>query len=187
MLLQEQSYDVPVFIHQSVHDTDTRTKVKTWLLWLQNRYWQWWEPYPMFSSCTWHKHIFAKRLEITLTKMYWLLGHTSNIIYKTIFIPIWTYGIQLWGTASTSNIHILERFQSKALRIIVHAPWYMPNTVIWRDLQIPTVEEEICRYSPQYSAHPNDLIVNLMEVPDSGRLQRHLSNDLPSVICNTGF
>jgi hypothetical protein len=42
---------------------------------------------------------------------------TSNkiLIYKTKFKPIWTYGIQLWGTASTSNIEILERFQSKAL------------------------------------------------------------------------
>jgi hypothetical protein len=63
-------------------------------------------------TLTWHKHIFAKRkqLGITLTKMYWLLGpksklSTSNklLIYKTILKPIWTYGIQLWGTASTSN------------------------------------------------------------------------------------
>jgi hypothetical protein len=61
--------------------------------------------------------------------MYWLLGRkykfsTSNKLptYKTIFKPIWTYGIQLWGTASTSDIDILERFQSKALRMIVDAP-----------------------------------------------------------------
>jgi hypothetical protein len=39
-------------------------------------------------------------------------------------------GIQLWGTASTSDIEILERFQSKALRMIVDAPWCVPNTVI---------------------------------------------------------
>jgi hypothetical protein len=32
-----------------------------------------------------------------------------------------TCGIQLWGTASTSNLEILERFQSKALRLIVDA------------------------------------------------------------------
>jgi hypothetical protein len=25
----------------------------------------------------------------------------------------------------------------KALRMIVDAPWYVPNTLIWRDLQIP--------------------------------------------------
>jgi hypothetical protein len=64
---------------------------------------------------TWHKHIFVERkqLGITLTKMYWLLGgkpklSTNNklLLYKTILKPIWTYGIQLWGTAFTSNIDI---------------------------------------------------------------------------------
>jgi hypothetical protein len=63
--------------------------------------------------------------------------------------PIWTYGIQLWGTASTSNIEILERFQSNALRRIVDEPWYVPNTIILRDLQIPKVKEKIRRYSSQ--------------------------------------
>jgi hypothetical protein len=105
-------------------------------------------------------------------------------MYKTILKPIWTYLIQLWGMASTSNIEILERFQSKPLRMIVDAPWYVPNTVIRRDPQTPTVKEEICRYSSQYSArlsaHPNDLIVNLMELPDNRRLRRHLPNDLPT-------
>jgi hypothetical protein len=57
--------------------------------------------------------------------------------------------IQLWGTASTSNKEILERLQSKALRMIVDAPWYVPNTVIRRDLQIPAVKEELRRYSSQ--------------------------------------
>jgi hypothetical protein len=32
--------------------------------------------------------------------------------------------------------------------------------------QTPTVKEEIHRYSSQYSAHPNDLVVNLMELQD---------------------
>jgi hypothetical protein len=42
--------------------------------------------------------------------------------YKVILKPIWTYGIQLWGSASTSSIEILERFQSKAQRMIADAP-----------------------------------------------------------------
>jgi hypothetical protein len=92
---------------------------------------------------TWRKHIFVKQkhLGITLTKMYWLLGRTSKLstnnkllLYKAILKQIWTYGIQLWGTASTSNIQILEGFQSKSLRIIVDAPWYLPNTGVRRDL-----------------------------------------------------
>jgi hypothetical protein len=35
-------------------------------------------------------------------------------LYKAILKPIWTYGTQLWGTASTSNTEIRERFQSLA-------------------------------------------------------------------------
>jgi hypothetical protein len=46
-------------------------------------------------------------------------------------------------------IYKSERFQSKALCMIVDAPWYVPNTVIRRDLQIPTVKEEIRHYSSQ--------------------------------------
>jgi hypothetical protein len=83
-----------------------------------------------------------------------------------------------------SNTEILERFQPKALRMAVDAPWYVPNTVIRRDLQTPTVKEEIRRYSSQYSAHfsahPNDLVVNLMELSDNRRLRRHLPNELPT-------
>jgi hypothetical protein len=88
---------------------------------------------------TWNKHILAKwkQLGITLTKMYWLLGRKSELstsskllIYKTILKPIWTYGIQLWGMSSISNIEILERFQSKALHMIVDTPRYVTNMVI---------------------------------------------------------
>jgi hypothetical protein len=95
---------------------------------------------------TWHIHIFAKRkqLGLSLTKMYWLLGRKSKLstnnklfIYKAILKPIWTYGIQLWDTTSNSNIEILERFQSKVLRLIVDASWYVSNSVIRMDLQIP--------------------------------------------------
>jgi hypothetical protein len=35
---------------------------------------------------TWHKHIFTKRKQqgITLTKMYWLLGHKSKLATSTM-------------------------------------------------------------------------------------------------------
>jgi hypothetical protein len=107
-----------------------------------------------YLGLTWHTHVFAKRkqLGISLTKMYWLLGRKSKLsvsnkllIYKAILKPIWTYGIQLWGTTSNSNIAILERFQPKVLCLIVNAPWYVPNSVIRKDLRIPSVKEEIDR------------------------------------------
>jgi hypothetical protein len=78
--------------------------------------------------------------------MHWLLGRksqlsTTNKLLQTILKPIWTYGIELWDTASTYNIEILERFQSMVLRMIVDAPWYVPNSLIRRDLSCPTVKE----------------------------------------------
>jgi hypothetical protein len=80
--------------------------------------------------------------------MYCYSDASQNSPHATNFLYIKQYsnqsglnGIQLWGTASTSSIEILERFQSKALHMIVDAPCYVPNTVIRRDLQIPTVKK----------------------------------------------
>ena len=88
---------------------------------------------------TWCKHITTKRkhLDLQLRKLYWILGRKSLLslenkllVYRAVLKPIWTYGVQLWGTTSNSNIDILERFQSKVLRVITDAPWYVPNTII---------------------------------------------------------
>jgi hypothetical protein len=107
--------------------------------------------------------------------------HHSSVAFQMLLI--WTYGIQLWGTASTYNIEILERFQSKVLRIIVDAPWYVLNSLIRRDLRCPTVKEEIRRYSSHYGdrlrTRPNHLAVNLLRLPDNRRLRRFLPTDLP--------
>jgi hypothetical protein len=59
------------------------------------------------------------RIYFRVIKMYWLLGWMSTfcisnkiLTCREILKSIRTYGIQLWGTASTSNAEILERFQS---------------------------------------------------------------------------
>jgi hypothetical protein len=78
---------------------------------------------------------------------------------------------------------ILERFQSKVLRMIVGALWYVLNSLIRRDLSCPTVKEKIRRYSSHYGdplrIHPNHLAVNLLRLPDSRRIRRFLPTDLP--------
>jgi hypothetical protein len=65
-------------------------------------------------------------------------------------------------------------------RLAQHGQGKQGGTVI----QTPTVKEAIWCHSSQYrarlSAHPNDLIVNLIELPDNRPLRRHLPNDLPT-------
>jgi hypothetical protein len=67
--------------------------------------------------------------------------------------------------------------------MITSAPWYVPNTVIRHDLQVPTVKEEIRRLSAHYNTrlctHPNLLAAQLLNPPTHRRLKRHLPVDLP--------
>jgi len=87
------------------------------------------------SRLNWRKRIFTKRkqLGIQLGKMCRLLGSklqlsTENkLLLYAVLKPIWVYDIQLWSTASNSNIEILQRFQNRYLGIIVNPPWYVTN------------------------------------------------------------
>jgi hypothetical protein len=65
------------------------------------------------------------------------------------------YGIPLWGTASQSNIEIIQHFQNKVLRAIVNAPWYIPNSVLHADLHIPAVREEVTKHSIAHKNYSN--------------------------------
>lgn len=140
---------------------------------------------------TWRKHIFTKRkaLGLKLRTMYWLLGsqsqlklHNKLLLYKSILKPIWTYGIQLWGTAANSNIEILQRFQSKLLRIISNAPFYVTNAQLHRDLKINTINDEIKAHSTRYQFriqhHPNQLASTLATSARFVRLKRKTPLDL---------
>ena len=103
------------------------------------------------QKLTWKAHIKAKKLQLNIktNKMNWLIGKKSKlsldnklIIYKVILKPIWTYGIELWGCAKPTNIKILQNYQSKILRIMTNAPWYVSNQTLHEDLKIPSNSKE---------------------------------------------
>ncbi|CAG4946647.1 unnamed protein product [Parnassius apollo] len=146
------------------------------------------------KSLTGQKHILTKRKQLGIQtlagKLYWLIGRKSQLslenkilLYKEILKPIWTCGIQLWGTGSHSNIEILQRFQNKALRMITNAPWYVPNELLHHDLCLPIVKQEIIRHTRTYKErierHPNTLARPLMANHNKARrLKRKIPQDL---------
>jgi hypothetical protein len=90
--------------------------------------------------------------------MYWLLGCKSElsidnklILYKQVIRPVWSYGIQLWGCASESNIQVIQRYQNKVLKCIVNAPWYVRNSDLHRDLGIETVADIIAKFANSHA------------------------------------
>lgn len=134
---------------------------------------------------TWSRHIEAKITAIKLktSQLYWIIGPNSTLpleykvlLYKSVLRPIWTYAIQLWGTACASNIQKLQRRQSRLLRLIVGAPWYIRNENIHRDLNVSTVQEEIMNYSRKYlnklQNHPNSYARDLLQFRGHQRLRR---------------
>ena len=80
------------------------------------------------------------------------------------------------------NIDIIQRFQSKLLRIITCAPWYISNDQIHRDLQIPFVKDKVTRLSIRYQqrleSHLNPLSLALIiDNTDVRRLKRCKPSD----------
>ena len=95
---------------------------------------------------TWKDHVKTKRkqLDLKTREIYWLIGKHSPLslenkllIYKAVLKPVWTYGLELWGCASKSIIAVIQRYQSKLLRSITNAPWYVSNHTLHSDLHIP--------------------------------------------------
>jgi hypothetical protein len=57
-------------------------------------------------------------IDLKIMDMYWLIGRNcklslenKTLLYKTIIKPIWTYGVEIWGCASKSNIYVIQRSQ----------------------------------------------------------------------------
>ena len=139
---------------------------------------------------TWHTHIRAKRrqLDIKFRQMHWLLGRHSKLslnnkllLYKVVLKPIWSYGVQLWGCAKPTRLKIIQRFQSKLLRTVVNAPWYVSNQLLHNDLHMPSITEEIQRAVTKYNMktynHANDLIEHLY---NNGPIDRRLRRTWPA-------
>lgn len=134
---------------------------------------------------TWKYHVEAKITQIKLTtaKLHWLIGRNSVLkldckllLYKSLLKPIWYYGIQLWGTASATTIEKIQRQQNKILRMITAAPWYIKNSNIHKDLNIPVVKAEATKsaslYIKKLEFHPNPLARNILNYVGHIRLKR---------------
>jgi len=99
---------------------------------------------------TWRRHLKAKKTQIKLkaNNLYWLLNPRSPLsldykvlLYNSTIKQVWTNGSQLWGNACSSNIDIIQRAQSKILKTIAGAPWYVRNENIHRDLNVLYVKD----------------------------------------------
>lgn len=145
---------------------------------------------------TWNTHIDIKRklLENRRKQLYSLLARRSRLplqlkllVYKSFLRPIWTYGCQIFCSAKPSVINKLQRFQSKCLRMIADAPWFVSNETLHNDLKIPYINDVFLRlykrFKKKLPQNDNQLIRDL-HIPHylpgnpRRRLRRQWSRDI---------
>jgi DNA polymerase III sliding clamp (beta) subunit (PCNA family) len=137
------------------------------------------------------KHIVRKRKHIDLKAkdIKWIIGKKSHLsienkllVYKAVIKLIWSYGIEMWVCASKSNIVIMQRSQSKILRAIENAPWYVTNHALHIDFNNPyvsdVIHERINKHHNNLEAHPNPLLKPLLQPVNTRRLKRCWPLDL---------
>lgn len=113
----------------------------------------------------------------------WLMNRRSTLsmrckraVYAHCIVPIWLYGIQIWGIAAKSNYNRIQVMQNRALRQITNCPWYVRNSTLHKDLNIHTVESQIGRHTSRYSdrllSHSSLLARRLIPARPLRRLKR---------------
>ena len=98
------------------------------------------------------------------------------------FTYSFTYGIELWGCACKSNIAIMQRYQSKFLRFIANASWYVTNQTLHTDLQIPyvrtVIHDRTNKHRIAIASLPNPLVEPMLHPELNRRLKRRWIFDL---------
>jgi len=86
--------------------------------------------------------------------------------------------IQLWGAAKIPNTNRIQRFQSKILRTVSKASFFISNKSLDSDLKISTVTElaklHYKRFNSRLTQHPNPLITQLSSTTIPGNPQKRI-------------
>jgi len=76
----------------------------------------------------------------------------------------------------------MQRYQSKILRNIANALWYVTNQTLHTDLQIPyvsdVIHERINKHRIALATHPNPLVEPMLHPEHNRRLKRRWTFDL---------
>jgi hypothetical protein len=87
------------------------------------------------------------------------------LIYNSIIKPLWTYGLERWGS---TNLQKIQSLQSKIIHKIANAPYYVSNITLHNDLKVPFVRDLVTtRYNKFHSSlshHINALVQSLSSI-----------------------
>lgn len=143
---------------------------------------------------TWSYHINKKLTEAysRLAMLYPIINRKSSLkmecgtlIYTSIIRPIFTYGSSVWSSTSKTNIHKLQVLQNKVIRIITNAQWYVRNTQLHKETEIPPIEEYIRKSSKNFYHNMHNCSGAVHYNIGNRQLHTRLKRKLPIDLLNT--
>ena len=133
--IENQSYAPPSF---SIGDQDIEMITNTRNLGVQ-----------IDSNLNWDKHIDTTKTKanralrlIKYSKKY-LPSDMLNKMYRGIVEPHLSYCCFVWGCCSESNIHVLQKIQNRAAKIVTSSPYDPPATPMIESLGWSTISDLI--------------------------------------------
>jgi hypothetical protein len=101
---------------------------------------------------TWSPHIeqvnrrTAQRMDFlgsVLNRRSDLSVRNEALLYKQLIRPLIDYACPVWRSAARTHVQSLQVLQSKCLRLVTGAPWYLSNRQIHEDLGVPLFADHV--------------------------------------------
>src|SRR5215468_1562918 len=114
---------------------------------------------------TWSSHIgqVSKRTAQRMGLLGPLLNRWSELsirngvlLYKQLVRPLMDYASPVWRSAARTHVRRLQVLQSKCLRLVTGAPWYVSNRQIHEDLSVPLFADHVRALSANFDARLAD-------------------------------
>ena len=140
---------------------------------------------------TFASHILyaSNRARQTIARLYHLFTSRSLsprnklLLYKVVVRPVMTYCSMAWAHAEPRHLNKLQIIQNKVLRMTFHSPYFVRNSVLHDNANLPTIVEFITEITKSFinnsECHPNHLVRNAVAYQPGPRQRRprHLMLD----------
>ncbi|GBP34907.1 Probable RNA-directed DNA polymerase from transposon X-element [Eumeta japonica] len=105
---------------------------------------------------------YTTRLGVMLGRKSKLSRRNKRTLYKMYIRTVMTYACPVFAHAALKAIHRLQVIQNKFCRVATDAHWCVRNSILHRDLELPTLSKHIKDASKRFfdiaGSHPNALL-----------------------------
>jgi hypothetical protein len=79
------------------------------------------------------------------------------LLYKKLIHPLMVYACPVWRSAARAHVRRLQVLQTKCLRLVTGAPWYLSNRQFHEDLGVSLFADHIRALTASFDSRLTDV------------------------------